>query len=288
MNPLTQSIVSGAMSGAVYALLAIGLVLAYQTSRVVNLAHGESFAVGGLVAAGLADAGLPLWVYLPAALLAAVLFLLAVERFLLRPRSAWPTGSLILLTLAAAFLTRGALQLVMGVDPLSFPRTFAGRPIFVAGGVLTPQGLALIVIGIAATVAVMLFLRLSPLGHRLRAVAENPDAAELLGVDVDRSRALAFGIAGALGGLGALLLVPLVSVDYQAGLGMTLRGFIAAALAGMEPSRAIVAGFGLGLAEALVTNYAGALAQDPIVFLALIAVAAWQSRKVMFGGAGRA
>jgi branched-chain amino acid transport system permease protein len=269
-------------------MLATGLVLAYQTSRVVNLAHGESFAVGGLVASALANAGLPLTLYLPAGLLAAILFLLAVERFLLRPRRAWATGSLILLTLATAFLTRGALQLLMGVDPLSFPRTFSGRPIIIAGGVLTPQGLALIAIGIVATVAVMLFLRLSPLGHRLQAVAENPDAAELLGVDVNRARALAFGIAGALGGLGAVLLVPLVSVDYQTGLGMTLRGFIAAALAGMEPLRAIVAGFGLGLAEALVTNYAGALAQDPIVFLALIGVAVWQSRKVVFGGVGRA
>jgi branched-chain amino acid transport system permease protein len=288
MNPLTQSVISGAMSGAVYALLAIGLVLAWHTSRVVNLAHGESFAIGGLAAAALSDRGLPLWLYLPAAILAAVLFLMAVERFLLRPRRAWPTGSLILLTLAAAFLTRGVLQLVMGIDPLSFPRTFAGRPFFIAGGVLTPQGLALIVIGLAAAVAVMLFLRATPLGQRLRAVAENPDAAELLGVDVDRARALAFGIAGALGGLGAILLVPLVSVDYQAGLGMTLRGFIAAALAGMDPPRAIIAGLGLGLGEALVTNYAGALAQDPVVFLALIAIAVWQSRTVAFGGAGRA
>jgi branched-chain amino acid transport system permease protein len=288
MNPLTQSIISGAMSGAVYALLAIGLVLAYQTSRVVNLAHGESFAIGGLVASALSEAGVPLYAYLPAAILASVIFLMLVERFLLRPRRYWPTESLILVTLAAAFLTRGALQLIMGVDPLSFPRIFAGRPIVIAGGVLTPQGLALIVIGLVATLAVMMFLRFSPVGHRLRAVAENPDAAELLGVNVDGARALAFGIAGALGGLGAVLLVPLVSVDYQAGLGMTLRGFIAAALAGMDPSRAILAGFGLGLAEALVTNYAGALAQDPVVFLALIGIAVWQSRKVMFGGVGRA
>ena len=82
--------------------------------------------------------------------------------------------------------------------------------------------------------------------------------------------------------------MPLVSVDYQAGLAMTLRGFIAAALAGMSPSRAVAAGLGLGLAEALVTTYLGALAQDPIVFLVLIAVALWQSRKISFGGSARA
>jgi branched-subunit amino acid ABC-type transport system permease component len=288
MNPLTQLLISGTMSGAVYALLAVGLVLAFHTSRVVNLAHGESFAIGGLTAAALSDAGLPVYVYAPVAIGVSVIFLLAVERLLLRPRRRWPVGSLILVTLAAAFLTRGLLQLVAGVDPLSFPRMFKGAPFQIAGGMLPPQGLALIVIGLSAAIAVTLFLVFTPLGHRLRAVAENPDAAELLGVNVDRARRLAFGIAGALGGLSAVLLVPLVSVDYQAGLGMTLRGFIAAAIGGMAPSMAILAGLGLGLSEALVTNYAGALAQDPVVFIALIGVAVWQSRKIVFGGTGRA
>src|SRR5882757_2031601 len=288
MNPLTQSIISGTMSGAVYALLAVGLVLAFHTSRVVNLAHGESFAVGGLTAATLSEAGQPFYLYVPVAIGASILFLLAIERLLLRPRRTWPTGSLILVTLAAAFLTRGVLQLIMGVDPLSFPRLFTGAPFRLAGGVLPQQGLALIAIGALAAVSVTLFLLFTPLGHRLRAVAENPDAAALLGVNVDRARALAFGIAGALGGLSAILLVPLVSVDYQAGLGMTLRGFIAAALAGMAPSLAVLAGLGLGLSEALVTNYGGALLQDPIVFLALIGIAVWQSRNIAFGGTGRA
>ncbi len=288
MNPLTQSIISGLMSGAVYALLATGLVLTFHTSRVVNLTHGESFAIGGLCASALAGAALPPYVYVPASIAISALFLIAVERLLLRPRRNWPVEGLILLTLATAFLTRGVLQFAFGVDPQSFPRIFVGPPLRVAGGILSPQGLALIIIGAAAAIAVTLFLQFTAKGRTLRAVAENPDAAELLGVDVTRAQTLAFGIAGALGGLGAVLLVPLVSVDYQAGLGMTLRGFIAAALVGMSPRFVVFSGFGLGLAEALVTNYAGALAQDPIVFVALIGIAILQSRKVAFGGAARA
>jgi branched-chain amino acid transport system permease protein len=288
MNALTQALMSGAMSGAVYALLATGLVLAFHTSRVVNLAHGESYAIAGLVAAAIAGADLPLAVALPAGLAAAIAFSLAVERVLLRPRRDWPIGSLILVTLAAAFVSRGVLQVAMGVDALSFQRLFVGRPIRLMGGALPWQGLVLILAGFAAALLVTLFLLYTPLGRQMRATAENADAAELLGIDVDRIRTLAFGIAGALGGLGAILLVPLVSVDYQAGLAMTLRGFIAAALAGMSPSRAVAAGLGLGLAEALVTTYLGALAQDPIVFLVLIAVALWQSRKISFGGSARA
>jgi branched-chain amino acid transport system permease protein len=288
MNALTQAIISGLMQGAVYALLATGLVLAFHTSRVVNLAHGETYAIAGLVASALDGAGYALVVALPAALVAAVLFSLSVERLLLRPRRQWPVGSLILVTLAAAFLTRGALMVVMGVDALSFARLFAGTPIKILGGALPRQGLALILIGFAAATAVTVFLVWSALGRQLRATAEQPEAAALLGVDIERMRSLAFAIAGGLGGLGAILLVPLVSVDFQTGLGMTLRGFIAAALAGMSPALAVVTGLGLGLAVALVTTYLGALAQDPVVFIALIAVALWQSRAISFGGSARA
>jgi branched-subunit amino acid ABC-type transport system permease component len=276
------------MSGALYALLAVGLIIAWQTTRVVNLAHGESYAVGGLAAAGLAQAGLPAWASLPGAVVAAMVFGWATERFLLRPRKDWPSASLILVTLATAFLSRGVLYLAAGVDPLSFPRLLAGRPIRMLGAAWPRQGLALIAVGLVASVAVTLFLQATEAGRRLRATAENPDAAQLLGIDTDQTRATAFIIAGGLGGLGAVLLVPLVSVDYQAGLGMTLRGFIAAALAGMSAPRAVVAGLALGLAESLVTWRFGALAQDPIVFLALIFVALWQSRHIRFGGSARA
>lgn len=288
MNLIAQAIVAGLMSGAIYALLATGLIIAFQTSRVVNLAHGETYAIAGLVAAGAQDAGWSLWLALPAGVAAAMIFSLAVERVLLRPRRHWPASALILVTLAAAFVSRGALNLAFGVDPLSFSRLFAGPPIRALGAAMPRQGAGLVLLGLLASLGVTLFLLRTPLGRRLRATAENPDAAQLLGIDTDRARAIAFLLAGALGGLGAMLLVPLVSVDYQAGLSMTLRGFIAAALAGMSAPRAIIAGFALGLAESLVTLQFGALAQDPVVFLLLILVALWQSRNVRFGGSLRA
>jgi branched-chain amino acid transport system permease protein len=288
MTPLTQAIISGLMMGAVYALLATGLAIVYHTARIVNIAHGEAYAVAGIVAAVVAAWGAPLWLALLAGIMAAVLFALLLERVLLRPRRSWSVNSLILVTLAVAFFMRGLLNVAAGTDPVSFPRLVVGPPLHLAGGILPLQGLALIAVGLIAATAVPVFLSSTRLGRQLRAAAENPDAAELMGVDVDFARALAFAIAGAYGALGALLLVPMVSVDFQSGLGMTMRGFIAVALGGMSPALGIACGLGLGLAEALVTNYWGALAKDPIVFLALIAVALLQSRHIRFGGSLRA
>jgi len=288
MNLFTQAVISGLMSGAVYALLAVGLVIAYRTARVVNLAHGESYAIAGLTIAMLSDAGAPLAVAVPAGIAAAMLFSWLVERIFLRPRAAWPVPSLILVTLGIAFFARGVMLLVAGVDPLSFDRLVPGRPVRIAGGVIPTQGIALVLVSALAVVAISLFLARTRLGRQLRATAEHPDAAQLMGVNVHAARSLAFLIAGGLGGLAAALLVPLVPVDFQAGLGMTMRGFIAAALAGMSPAASMACGFLLGLFEAFVTSYVGALASDPIVFLVLIGAALWRSRSIRFGGGARA
>src|SRR5262249_34464033 len=109
MNLLSQAILSGLMSGAVYAILGLGLVLVYRTDRLLNLAHGETFAIAGIGAALLASRGVPLWIATGMAVVASVLFSTALYHFVLRRRRQLPVGSLILVTLAAAFVVRGAL-----------------------------------------------------------------------------------------------------------------------------------------------------------------------------------
>lgn len=288
MNLLTQAIVSGLMSGALYSLLGIGLVLVYRTARVLNLAHGETFAITGVVAAVLTSNGISLFASLVIAVLSSVAFATALHRFVLRPRSDWPASALILVTLGAAFVARGAMILFVGTDSVSFPALIGGPPLRFAGGVLPVQGLVLIVLGFGASIAVAIFLARTRFGKQMLATAENPYAAELLGVDVEKARLTAYAIGGALGALAGILLIPLVAVDFQSGLAMTLRGFIAAAIAGMSPVGVLASGLGLGMFESMIGTYFGALLQDPVIFAALIIVALWQSRKVRFGGGKRA
>jgi len=288
MNLFTQAIISGLMAGALYTLLGIGLVLVYRTARVLNLAHGETFAITGVVAALLNSNGFPLFISLAIAVLTAVAFATALHRFILRPRSDWPASTLILVTLGAAFVARGVMILLVGADPVSFPTLVSTPPIRIAGGALPIQGLALIVLGFGVSIAVAIFLAGTRFGKQMLATAENPFAAELLGVDVEKARLVAYAIGGVLGALAGVLLIPLIAVDFQSGLAMTLRGFIAAAIAGMSPVGVLISGLGLGVFESMIGAYFGALLQDPVIFGVLMIVAMWQSRKIRFGGGKRA
>jgi branched-chain amino acid transport system permease protein len=288
VNPFTQAVISGLMTGAVYTFLGIGLVLVYRTARILNLAHGETFALAGVTAGLVARTGLPLSVTAALAVVVALVFSVSLHRFVLRPRADWPPATLILITLGAAFVVRGVLFLAAGTDPISFPPLFGGTAFRFLGGAVPPQGIALIVLGFGTSAAVGVFLSRTRSGKQLLAAAEDPYAAELLGVNVERARLIAYAIAGMLGGLAAVLLIPLIAVDYQAGLSMTMRGFIAAAICGMSPVGVIASGLALGLFEALVGVYFGALYQDPVMFCILILVALWQSRKIRFGGGVRA
>ena len=274
MNVFTQTVISGLMAGAVYAFLGIGLVLVYRTARILNLASGETFAITGVVGALLVKSGLPLIMALLLAVLSALAFALSLHRFVLGTRANWPPATLILITLGAAFVVRGVLVLLVGTDPVSFPPIFSGAPLRFAGGVMPQQGLALVVLGFGVSAAVGLYLSRTRSGKQLLAAAENSFAAELVGVNVERARLTAYGIGAILGGL--------------AGLAMTLRGFIAAAMSGMSPVGVLFSGVGLGLFEAMVGSYLGVLYQDPVMFFLLIVIALWQSRLIRFGGIGRA
>jgi len=288
MNLFTQAIFSGLMTGAVYALLGVGLVLVYRTARVLNLAHGEAFAMSGIFMALLLAWSVPFYLAIVIAVGASVLLAMGLHRFILRPRGNWPPGTLILITLGAAFVARGVMILLVGTDPVSFPAIFDGDPIRFAGGAITLQGIVLVVFGFSAAAAIGIFLTRTQTGKQMLATAENPYAAELVGVDVERSRLIAYGIGGLYSALAGILLIPLIAVDFQSGLSMTMRGFIAAAISGMSPTGVLLSGFGLGLFESMIGAYLGALVQDPVMFAILILVALWQSRNVRFGGGVRA
>ena len=219
MNLFTQAIISGLMTGALYTLLGIGLVLVYRTARMLNLAHGETFAITGVVAALLTASGVPLLASFAIAAAGcgrlrhglASIRTAAAER--LAGRHADPDHA------------RRGVRRTRSHDPSCRDRSGFVSSIDQCAAVAVcwrrdaGSGPGACAARLWRLIAVALFLAGTQSGKQLLATAENPYAAELLGVDVEKARLIAYGIAGLLGALAGVLLIPLIAVDFQSGLG---------------------------------------------------------------------
>ena len=290
MSLLIQTIYSGLVNGAGYGLIGLGIVLCYRSSRVVNLAQGEAYTIAGLIAAELASHGVPVLAAVACGVVAATLFGAGLERLVLRPRLDWPSERLIILVVAVALCVEGVANFAVGPNQFSFSSPVGSGTVLIDGAVATYDGLVLIAVLLVVGALVSWFLHRTVLGQGLSACAENPGVASLLGINVSVMRGIAFGAAGFLGGLAAILLVPMSTVTYNAGLSLTLLGYVAAALAAMKsPLGACFAGLLVGLAESFLGTYVNQLLAEPLVLGVLIVVAvALLGRRVRFGGVIRA
>ena len=290
MTLALQTLFSSLVNGSVYALIGVGLVLCYRSSRVVNLAQGECYMLGGILTAKMVGWGIPLGLSCLCGVAAATVANLLYERVILRPRLNWDPGRVIMITAGVALAAEGLANRIVGPDELSFPSLLNGQPIQVDSAAISQQGALLVVVTVVATLLLIWFFRRTLIGHAMTAAAENPRASSLLGVNVGLMRQISFGLAGALGGLSAVLLVPLGSVSYNVGLPLTLNGFAAAAFANMvSPGRALVAGMLLAVGEGIVGSYLSPVYETPLVFGVLLLVGlAYLGRNVSFGGAQRA
>ena len=293
METLLQTLLNGVAAGGVYALVALGYTLVFSVLGVINFAQGALFSLGGYLTFLLmggrisANGGLPGWgvpialPFAPALLLAAAgaaLVSLLVELLAfapLRRRHAEPLLSLIT-SLGAGLVLVNLLQLLMGAEGYAFPAgTLAGLPaaISLAGARIRSVQLLLLLVCAAAVLALSLWLERSRGGRALRAVAEDPTTARLLGIDSDAMVRLALLLSGALAGLGGGLVGVSVSLPGPYfGIGYGLKGLAVLVLGGLgSVPGAIAGGLLMGLAEAVVPSDASGW-RDALAFAILFAV----------------
>ena len=271
---LAQYLVSGLMTGAVYALVALGFNLVYNGTQVINFAQGEFVMLGGMLYyASTQQHGLPIVAGLAIAVAGvgaiAAMFELTVIH---QARHATVLG-VVLITLAFAILTESVARAIWGVNPLSVPRFSSGPPVEIGDVVITRQ--AFWVVGSALVVMFVLrwFTTRTDTGLAMQAVSMNRSAAEAVGVPVHRMVLIAFLLAGLLGGVGGVLITPITNVHYLLGLGMAIKGFTAAILGGLgNMTGAVVGGLVLGLIEALGTAYISSGFRDAVPMVVLIAL----------------
>lgn len=273
MADLLQFLVSGVTVGAVYAMVALGFTLIYNASGVVNFAQGEFVMLGGMVTVFTAAAGLPLPVAALAAVVVTVLVGLVLHRAVIEPARGADAVTLIILTIGASLVIRGAAPIAMDKQFHKLAGFSGDQPIAVLGAAILPQ--AFWVIGGAGVVLLLLwaFLNRTLFGKAVLATAANRMAAQLVGIDTGLVMAASFGLSAAIGAVAGLLVTPITLTSYDVGTVLALKGFAAAVLGGIgNPLGAVLGGLLIGLLEALAAGYVSSTYKDAAAFITIILV----------------
>src|SRR5437763_6925077 len=273
-----QQVLNGIFLGSIYALFAVGYTLVFGVLDILNLAHQAVFMLAAFVALALvADAHLSLWVALPLAVVAGGLIGIVLERLAFRPLRGRADSNIsgLISSLAMATVFEAIALQIFGPDISRFPQdTFPDRVIQIGGATASLLQICIVAISVVLMAVLTLLLARTRLGRQIRAVAESPRAARILGVDVDRVIAWSFFLSSALGGAaGVLFGVAFNSVSPDMGRSVELKGLAVIILGGMGSiAGAVIAGFALGLLEVLAVVQLGSSWRDAISFGVLFLV----------------
>lgn len=272
-----QQVINGLFLGSIYALFALGYTLVFGVLDILNLAHAAVFMVATFVAVALVGHGVHILLALPAAVLFAGLLGLVLERVAFRPLRARTDSNIagLISSLAAATIIEAVVLEIWGPNITRFPfGTLPEGPtnqLRLLGGTVSRLQLTIIAVAGLLVLALTWLVQRTRLGREVRAVAESPRAARVLGVDVDRAIAAAFFISSALGGAaGVLYGLAFNSISPDMGRGVELKGLAVIILGGMgSMPGAVLAGFALGLTEVFVVANLGGSWRDVISFAGL-------------------
>lgn len=265
----------GISLGGLYALIAVGFVLIYKTTRVLNFAMGEFMMVGAyLFWTGTVVLGMHWAPALALTLLGSGMSALVVERSVLRPLVGQPTIAVVMATIGLASVMHGAAQIVWGPDQLGMPSVLPRQPVFFGEAMLTGQLFWSFVLSVAVFAAFILFFRFSRTGVAMRAAAADPQTAMSLGIDVRRSYAVTWVFAALTGALSGIVVGAMTNVSPN--LGAVGLGVIAVVILGGLDSLtgAIVAGIAIGWIESMTVALFGGQVRDIVPYCIILLIMA--------------
>jgi branched-chain amino acid transport system permease protein len=275
MRDIAETIIGGLVVGSVYALIALGMSLIYSISKVINLSQGAFVVLAALTGVSFQHSlhiSGPVLLVVVAVTFAVVLAV--VDLAVIRPgaRRASP-DRMLLITVGLLQAIGGFLLLRWGNLPYTM-RPFSRTAIVTVAGLrLSTQFFWVLGILLLSLVAMWLLLRRSGLGLRMRATAQDPQAAALMGIDVDKVRLIAFSISGALAAAAGVAIIPLTFLQYDTVVPYAVDGFVAAVLGGLgSSSGAVMGGLLLGVVQGVLQRYTNASLAEILAIGSLILI----------------
>jgi branched-chain amino acid transport system permease protein len=252
MHVLLLQILSGIANGGIYASVALALVMIYQSTHLVNFAQGEMAMFSTFVALTLLQAGLPYWATFIITLVVAFAGGVLVERIVLRPLGNAPVLSVVVVLIGLLVIFNSLAGWIFGYTVKNFPGMLPDKG-FYSSTYLTSDQVSVIGVTLLELAAVFAFFRFTPLGLAMRAAAQNPVSARLVGIKVSWMLAFGWGLASAIGAVAGIMAAPILFLDPNMMMGVLLYGFAAALLGGIDnPWGAALGGPIVGVIENLV------------------------------------
>ncbi|MEB3101720.1 branched-chain amino acid ABC transporter permease [Ferviditalea candida] len=273
LSQIVQLIFSGLTIGSIYALIAIGFVITYNITGILNFAQGEFAMLGALITISLVSAGLPK--ILAIVLAIGIVFLVGsmFERFAIYPARNSTVVTLIIITIAVSIALRGIALLIWGTEPKSLAPFTSGDPLSILGAVIQPQSLWAISVTIVSLILMYVFFEKSYMGKAVTACVVNRQAARLMGIRPERMSLIAISISAALGAVGGIIIAPISGATYSMGLMLGMKAFIAAVIGGISNAPAAIAGaMIIGLLESFTEGLWTSGYKDAVSFGVLILV----------------
>jgi branched-chain amino acid transport system permease protein len=271
-----QQITSGLAAGAIYASLALALVLIYRATDVVNFAQGEMATFTTYIAWTLMDRGLSYWPAFVLTLLIAFGGGITIERVIIRPVENRPEIAIVIVTIGLLIAINGLTGWIWGADVKALDSPFPNGTVDVAGVTISEQDIGTFCVCLATVLLLWLFFRFTTLGLAMRASAVNPGASRLLGVRVSWMLALGWGLAAVLGAVAGMMAAPTSFLDPNMMLVILIYAFAAAVLGGIDnPVGAVVGGLTLGVLVNLLGRYVDFVGEElrlPTALAILLAV----------------
>ncbi|MBW1739826.1 MAG: branched-chain amino acid ABC transporter permease [Deltaproteobacteria bacterium] len=273
-SQLLQYTITGITIGSIYAMVAIGFNTIYNVTEAINFAQGEFVMLGGLVMVFFrVTLNIPVVFSLPLTILVVTTVGILLDRLAIRPIRKPSVLVMVIATIGASFLIRGAAMFIWGKNPFDLP-PFSGRnPMTFWGAVVQPQALWVIGFLVVVVIVLTLFFDRTIMGKALRACAVNPNASSLVGINVKYMILVSFALSAAIGALGGIVITPISLMEYDRGAMLAVKGFSACALGGMGSfSGAIIGGLIIGLIESLGAGLISSGYKDVFALLVLLVV----------------
>ncbi|MFQ5485656.1 MAG: branched-chain amino acid ABC transporter permease [Desulfobacterales bacterium] len=274
VGQLFQYLITGLTIGSIYAMVAIGFNIIYNVTEIINLAQGEFVMLGGLVMVSFhIFLGLPIFVAFPATIIVVTLVGMSLDRMAIHPIRQPTVLTMIVATIAAAFILKGAAMFIWGKDPLDLP-AFSGRsPILFFGAVIQPQYFWVIGFLVVIVIALTFFFEKTIYGKAMSACADNVNAASLVGINVKRMILLSFALSACIGAIAGITITPISLMEYDRGAMLAVKGFGAVVLGGLGSfPGAILGGLILGTIESFGAGLLSSGYKDAYALIILLLV----------------